>query len=78
MTFDYLQTTRDGAVEHLTLNRPAVRNAFNEDVIRELTEWARTARSDTSLRVVIIKGAGSVFSAGGPSVVTRSGSSTAR
>jgi len=64
VTFDYLQTTREGAVEHLTLNRPAVRNAFNEDVIRELTEWAHAARSDTSLRVVVLKGAGNVFSAG--------------
>jgi methylglutaconyl-CoA hydratase len=64
VTFEYLQATREGGVEHLTLNRPAVRNAFNEDVIRELTEWARAAHSDSSLRVVVIKGAGNVFSAG--------------
>ena len=30
-----------GPVEYLTLNRPEVRNAFNEDVIAELTAWAR-------------------------------------
>jgi methylglutaconyl-CoA hydratase len=64
MTFTYLDRTRDGAVEHLTLNRPDVRNAFNEDVIGELSEWARAAARDTTLRAVVLKGAGPVFSAG--------------
>ena len=64
MAFTYLTTARLGAVEHLTLNRPGVRNAFNEDVIAEVTSWARTAAADTSLRVVVLSGAGSVFSAG--------------
>ena len=32
-----------GAVE-LTLNRPDVRNAFNEQVIAELTAWAAQRR----------------------------------
>lgn len=64
MSFHYLQTRRDGAVERLTLNRPDVRNAFNEDVIRELTEWARAAAADASLRVVVLDAAGRVFSAG--------------
>jgi methylglutaconyl-CoA hydratase len=64
MSFQYLQTRRDGAVERLTLNRPDVRNAFNEDVIRELTEWAQAAAADASLRVVVLDGSGSVFSAG--------------
>ena len=27
-------------IEYVTLNRPEVRNAFNEDVIAELTGWA--------------------------------------
>jgi methylglutaconyl-CoA hydratase len=64
VTFNYLQSARTGAVEQLTLNRPDVRNAFNEDVIRELTEWAHAAASDSTLRVVVLKGAGPVFSAG--------------
>ena len=64
MTFKYLESTRDGAVEHLTLNRPDVRNAFNEDVIDELSAWARAAARDSTLRAVVLKGAGPVFSAG--------------
>ena len=43
MTYQFLTTRRDGAVEYLTLNRPDVRNAFNEHVIAELTAWAAAA-----------------------------------
>jgi methylglutaconyl-CoA hydratase len=64
VTFTYLDIRREGAVEHLTLNRPDVRNAFNDDVIGELTAWAATAAKDPALRVVILAGAGKVFSAG--------------
>jgi methylglutaconyl-CoA hydratase len=64
VTKGYLEIERTGPVEYVTLNRPEVRNAFNEDVIAELTEWARAAAQDTSLRVVVLGGAGKVFSAG--------------
>ena len=40
MSYQFLTTRRDGAVEYLTLNRPEVRNAFNEGMIAELTDWA--------------------------------------
>jgi methylglutaconyl-CoA hydratase len=64
LDFKYLVTARHGAVEHLTLNRPDVRNAFNEEVIAELTAWARATAGDARLRVVVLGGAGTVFSAG--------------
>lgn len=64
MAFRFLSAARKGSVEFLTLNRPDVRNAFNEDVIAELTAWARQAAEDASLRVVVLGGAGKVFSAG--------------
>lgn len=53
-----------GAVTTLTLNRPDVRNAFNEEVIRELTDWARSVPEDGSVRAAVLGGAGSVFCAG--------------
>ena len=53
-----------GAITTVTLNRPDVRNAFNEELIGELTAWARSVPADGSVRVVILQGAGSVFSAG--------------
>ena len=67
MAYQYLITTRRDTVEYVTLNRPDVRNAFNEDVIAELTEWAaRTheAALQHDVRVVVIGGAGKMFCAG--------------
>ena len=53
-----------GAVTTITLNRPEVRNAFNEALIGELTAWAEQVPSDGSVRVVVLQGAGSAFCAG--------------
>src|SRR5579862_2520404 len=53
-----------GPITTLTLNRPDVRNAFNEELIGELTAWAESVPADGSVRVAILQGAGSVFSAG--------------
>ncbi|MEK9969116.1 MAG: enoyl-CoA hydratase-related protein, partial [Ferrovibrio sp.] len=52
-------------VATVTLNRPQVHNAFNDDVIATLTKiWDKLAgRAD--VRVVVMKGAGKSFSAGG-------------
>ena len=67
MAYHFLATTREGSVEYLTLNRPDVRNAFNEHVIAELTEWAlatRDAAGRHELRAAVIAGAGKTFCAG--------------
>src|SRR5712692_10057590 len=67
MSYAFLITRRDGAVEHVTLNRPDVRNAFNEHMIAELTAWASQARDQAArreIRVVVIGGAGKTFCAG--------------
>jgi methylglutaconyl-CoA hydratase len=64
MGFRYLDVRRDGQVEHVTLNRPEIRNAFNEGVITELTWWADAAAADRTLRAVVLAGAGKSFCAG--------------
>jgi len=67
MAYQHLISTRDGPVERLTQNGPDVRNAFNEHVIAELTDWAsRTADAAAKhdIRVAVIAGAGKVFCAG--------------
>ena len=67
MSYEHLTTHRDGVIERLTLNRPDVRNAFNEHVIAELTEWAARTREAAvrhDIRAVVIAGAGKVFCAG--------------
>jgi methylglutaconyl-CoA hydratase len=51
-------------VDYVTLNRPEVRNAFNEHLIAEMTAWADRAGADSSLCGVVIGGAGPSFCAG--------------
>lgn len=48
----------------LTLNRPEVRNAFDEEVIAGLTAAVAGAANDPDLRAVVLAGAGPVFCAG--------------
>ncbi len=62
--FTTIQLRRLANVEYVTLNRPEVRNAFNEHSIAELTAWAERASSDAGLRAVVIAGAGPSFCAG--------------
>jgi methylglutaconyl-CoA hydratase len=67
MSYQHLTSTRDGTVERLTLNRPEVRNAFNEHVIAELTDWAARTREAAlrhDIRAAVIAGTGKVFCAG--------------
>ena len=51
-------------VEYVTLNRPDVRNALNDELIAELAGWAAATRGDDGIRVAVLGGAGRVFSAG--------------
>jgi len=54
----------DGAVATLTLDRPAVLNALSVELLGELTDRCEELRSDDAVRVVVLRGAGRVFSAG--------------
>ena len=64
MSYRFLETRREGAVEHIALNRPEVRNALNGDVIAELSDWTCHAKQDPGLRAVVLSGAGTMFCAG--------------
>ncbi|HEX6723010.1 MAG TPA: enoyl-CoA hydratase/isomerase family protein [Burkholderiaceae bacterium] len=60
-----LDIQRQGAVARVFLNRPDVRNAFNDAVIAELTAAFRELGADASLRAIVIGGHGKAFCAGG-------------
>lgn len=47
------------------LNRPDVRNAFNEELIADLTRVALKDAARKDVRAVVLRGAGKVFCAGG-------------
>jgi methylglutaconyl-CoA hydratase len=59
-----LDITHAGPVVRVTLNRPEVRNAFNEVMIQELTAWAESVRVGGDTRIAILQGAGRSFCAG--------------
>ena len=59
-----LQIERRGAVVHVYLDRPAVRNAFNDSVIAELHDTFAGLGADASLRAVVLGGHGKAFCAG--------------
>ena len=54
----------DRGVVRVTLNRPAVHNAFNQTLIEEITQIFGELSADASVRVVILEGTGKNFSAG--------------
>jgi 2-(1,2-epoxy-1,2-dihydrophenyl)acetyl-CoA isomerase len=58
-----VETTRDGAVLTITLNRPDVLNAFNADLHRALSAALRDGQAD-DVRAVVITGAGRGFCVG--------------
>jgi enoyl-CoA hydratase len=54
----------DGAIVRIVLNRPAARNAQNRGLLVELGQAFEEAERDDKVRVVILAGAGPVFSSG--------------
>jgi methylglutaconyl-CoA hydratase len=60
-----LHTSRadDGAFT-ISLSRPDIHNAFDDQLIVELTQTLETAGTDKSIRVVVLTGEGKSFSAG--------------
>jgi 2-(1,2-epoxy-1,2-dihydrophenyl)acetyl-CoA isomerase len=54
-----------GAVATVTLNRPAALNAVYGEVFRELLSHLAAIDADSSIRVVVLTGAGRAFCAGG-------------
>ncbi len=60
-----LQLIRPSAhVAEVWLNRPDVRNAFNDEVIAELTQTFQQLAAQPELRVVLLSGRGKAFCAG--------------
>lgn len=62
---DQVLTTIDvRGVATITINRPDKHNAFNAQVIAELTDALQAAERDQKVRIIVLTGAGKSFSAG--------------
>ena len=55
---------RDGRIARLTLNRPEVLNAINDDMPRDLEAAVARADADPEVHVMVLQGAGKAFCAG--------------
>jgi len=55
---------RDGRIARITLNRPEVLNAIDDDVPRELEAAVARADADQGVHVIVLAGAGRAFCAG--------------
>jgi methylglutaconyl-CoA hydratase len=58
----FIKLNESGGIATVELNRPDVRNAFNPEMIAEITKTFQGFSK--SVRAVILKGSGSVFCAG--------------
>jgi methylglutaconyl-CoA hydratase len=59
-----LRTDRTGAILTLTMDRPEKRNALSPDLVAALSDALAAAGEDPAVRVVVLTGAGTAFSAG--------------
>jgi methylglutaconyl-CoA hydratase len=64
MSYSTLEVTSEHRVGTVTLNRPDVRNAFNETAIAEITQAFRELGAVDSIRAIILAARGPAFCAG--------------
>jgi enoyl-CoA hydratase len=65
MEFKFIVYEKSEGIATITLNRPEALNAFSKEVVSEVLQALEDIRSDESVRVVILTGAGEkAFSAG--------------
>ncbi|MGT2756060.1 enoyl-CoA hydratase [Streptococcus ovuberis] len=65
MTFKGILYQVEAGVAHLTLNQPEIANGFNIPVCDEILEALARAEEDASVRLLLIKATGKIFSVGG-------------
>jgi enoyl-CoA hydratase len=63
-TFVLYEPVDDGRIVRITLNRPEARNAQNRGMLVDLNDAFLRAEADDEVRVVVLAGAGPMFSAG--------------
>ena len=64
MNFETITFTVDAGIARLTLNRPDKLNSFNSEMHAELRVALDSIQNDTSVRVLVLSGAGRAFCAG--------------
>ena len=60
-----LKVETAGAIGTITLDRPAVHNAFNDELIAKITRAIEELGGDSTVRIIVLRSNGPSFSAGG-------------
>ena len=60
-----VELIKEGRLARLTLNRPDSMNAMDDVMMKEIADVLEALKKDNTVQVLIINGAGRVFSAGG-------------
>ena len=62
--FEFIELTNQGGIATITLNRPEVYNALNDEITYELQAAFKQLAKDDEVRVIVLTGAGKAFCAG--------------
>ncbi|MFG3613262.1 enoyl-CoA hydratase [Rummeliibacillus stabekisii] len=65
MRFQSITFEKNGRLAIISLNRPNAMNAMDDTMLQELAECFELLKNDGSIQVLMLKGSGKVFSAGG-------------
>ena len=64
MEYKFLKYSLEGGVATVTLNRPEVYNALNDEITYELQDALKVVSKDEQVRVVVLTGEGKAFCSG--------------
>lgn len=64
MNYEAIKVQQTGAIVHITLNRPALRNAMSLHMVAELRSALAAVEAAGDVRVLVLRGAGGHFCAG--------------
>jgi enoyl-CoA hydratase/carnithine racemase len=59
-----IEVERDGAVQHIAINRPEKKNALTADMYTALADAVEQAEAEATVRVLLLHGKGDAFTAG--------------
>ncbi len=61
---ELLKISNKNAIVEVRLNRPEIHNAFNDELIKQITETFQKLSADESVRLIVLTGEGRSFCAG--------------
>lgn len=64
MSYNTILLDKNGAVSVITLNRPEALNAFNNELMDEVTAALRSLEGDDKVKVIVLTGSKKAFAAG--------------